>query len=77
MYRNLFFLVTISLLLMTAGQARAEVAVQGTGGVILYVFFAFCAIIAVAQLIPVVNLLVGVVRSLFRKRSVRQEIRQG
>jgi len=76
MYRNLFFLVGLSLLFATAGQAQAAVAIQGTGSIILYVFFAFCAIIAVAQLIPVVNLLLGALRSLFRKKDIRHEAGQ-
>jgi hypothetical protein len=64
MKKGTLLLAAVAAVVAGAGTASAAGGLEVTGGVFLWVFLGFCALIVVGQLIPAVMLLFGLAKGI-------------
>lgn len=64
----------LSVLLASANPALAASARQDSSGLVVWIFLGFCALIVVAQLVPVVLMALGLIRGVASKKIPENEV---
>jgi hypothetical protein len=63
------FGLTLAGFLMTAAPALAAQAREDHSGLVVWIFLGFCALIVIAQLVPAILLLTGMIKGLVTSRD--------